>query len=190
MTDRQVRLSKTVSHALRHEPASYGLVPDENGWVEVEALLAALAKSGWPGLGEDDLHEMTARSPKKRHEIVAGRIRARHGHSIAVQLGVPASRPPDLLHHGTQAATVPLILEQGLRPMRRRQVHLSTTQSQAVEVARRHGPDPVVLVVRAGAAHAAGVAFHDVGNAVWLADAVPPAFVEAPEGQGRAVRSG
>ena len=95
MTDRLVRLSKTVSHALRHEPASYGLVPDENEWVEVDTLLAALAESGWPGLVEADLHEMIARSPKKRHEIVAGSIRARHGHSIAVQLDVPPSRPPD-----------------------------------------------------------------------------------------------
>ncbi len=188
MSDSSVRLSKTVSHALRHDPAAYGLVPDENGWVEVSVLLTALADDGWPGLAEADLHEMIARSPKKRHEIVAGRIRARHGHSIAVQLGVPPSRPPDLLYHGTQAATVPLIVEQGLRPMRRQQVHLSTTRSQAVEVARRHGPDPVVLVVRAGVAHAAGVAFHDVGNAVWLADAVPSTFVDAPTGRGRAAR--
>src|SRR5947209_10411353 len=35
------RLSKTISHALRHKPADYGLTLDSEGWVPVPALLAA-----------------------------------------------------------------------------------------------------------------------------------------------------
>lgn len=36
------RLSRTVAHALRHEPWLYELEMDEAGWVPVEQLLDAL----------------------------------------------------------------------------------------------------------------------------------------------------
>ena len=36
-----VQLSKTVSHALRHEPWLYELELDDDGWVSVEAMLGA-----------------------------------------------------------------------------------------------------------------------------------------------------
>jgi len=29
-----IRLSKTISHALRHKPEEYGLILDAEGWVE------------------------------------------------------------------------------------------------------------------------------------------------------------
>lgn len=51
-------------------------------------------------------------------------------------------------------------------------------RSQAVEVARRHGREPVVLVVLAAAAHDAGIGFRDIGNGVWLVDRVPPPFLD------------
>jgi RNA:NAD 2'-phosphotransferase (TPT1/KptA family) len=35
-------LSKAVSHALRHEPSAYGLVPDARGWVKVQDLPVSL----------------------------------------------------------------------------------------------------------------------------------------------------
>lgn len=37
-----INLSRAVSHALRHEPWLYELELDEEGWVAVEALTAAL----------------------------------------------------------------------------------------------------------------------------------------------------
>ena len=36
------RLSKTVAHALRHEPHVYELELDEEGWTDVATLLGAL----------------------------------------------------------------------------------------------------------------------------------------------------
>jgi len=38
-------LSRTVSHALRHEPSSYGLVLDADGWVG-NNILGKLAEGG------------------------------------------------------------------------------------------------------------------------------------------------
>jgi|GEM_PF-3215192 len=37
-------LSKTISHALRHEPWLYELELDDEGWVDLEILLAALGR--------------------------------------------------------------------------------------------------------------------------------------------------
>jgi RNA:NAD 2'-phosphotransferase (TPT1/KptA family) len=38
-----LKLSKTLSHLLRHEPEVYGLSLAAEGWVQVDALLRALA---------------------------------------------------------------------------------------------------------------------------------------------------
>src|SRR5690242_6837583 len=72
------RLSRAVSHALRHEPWQYELELDEDGWADVGALLVALRQesSSWSELVERDLAEMMRVSSKQRYEMVNGRIRA------------------------------------------------------------------------------------------------------------------
>jgi RNA:NAD 2'-phosphotransferase (TPT1/KptA family) len=53
---RYTDVSRTISHALRHEPWLYELELDDTGWVPVGALLTALRaeKSAWAGLSEAD----------------------------------------------------------------------------------------------------------------------------------------
>src|SRR4051812_37614997 len=96
-------LSKAISHALRHEPDTYGLELDPDGWVEVNTLLHALkqASSQWGNLTESDLQTMIQRSAKQRHEIAEHRIRALYGHSTPVRIAKEAKTPPELLYHGT-----------------------------------------------------------------------------------------
>jgi RNA:NAD 2'-phosphotransferase (TPT1/KptA family) len=98
-------LSKTVSHALRHEPSAYGLVLDGEGWVSVQDLVAALKRKhpAWQNLDEHQLQQMVERSQKQRHEIIGGRIRALYGHSTAERLAKQAGVPPEILYHGTDA---------------------------------------------------------------------------------------
>jgi putative RNA 2'-phosphotransferase len=109
---------------------------------------------------------------KGRYELVAGRIRATQGHSVDVELGLEPVRPPDVLYHGTVERFVPAILASGLRPGSRQFVHLSADVVTAQAVGRRRGT-PVVLVVDAAGAHAAGQAFLRASNGVWLTDALP-----------------
>jgi hypothetical protein len=77
-------LSRTISHALRHDPAAYGLQLDAEGWAQLDDLIAALrrVKPGWGALDRDDLAQMMAIATKQRHEIVGDRIRAVYGHSV------------------------------------------------------------------------------------------------------------
>ena len=100
----------------------------------------------------------------------------------------PATEPPAVLFHGTSAAVVETILRDGLRPMARQYVHLSADVATARQVGSRRPGPVVVLVVDAARAHAGGVAFYDAGRGVWIADAVPAAYLRAdPPGYGRAM---
>ena len=97
------KLSKTVSLILRHDPASYGIELDRDGWVSVSSLMSVLKGKElcWRGLTASHLEEMVRRSEKRRHEIQDGRIRALYGHSTPDKLFREATRPPDFLYHGT-----------------------------------------------------------------------------------------
>jgi putative RNA 2'-phosphotransferase len=97
------RLSKTVSHALRHAPELYDLELDGEGWVPVEDLLAALRprRREWQGLSVADLIAMMANADKQRYELVDGKIRAFYGHSIPHLIQRAPVEPPLVLYHGT-----------------------------------------------------------------------------------------
>ena len=109
MAKKLENLSKTLAHALRHEPWLYEIELDEEGWADVPAILAALRRE-WPGLQESDLAAMIAQSSKQRYELAGGRIRAFYGHSLPGQLRKTPAEPPALLFHGTSPeATVETI---------------------------------------------------------------------------------
>jgi putative RNA 2'-phosphotransferase len=81
-----------------------------------------------------------------------------------------------VLFHGTVDSALAGILAEGLRPGRRHAVHLSADVATARTVGARRGR-PVVLRVDAAAMVAAGTVFTRSANGVWLASAVPPAFL-------------
>ncbi len=173
-------LSKTVSHALRHEPWAYELELDQEGWVEISSLIDSLraGREDWSDLAESDLIRMIESSEKCRHEIHEGRIRAIYGHSIPQRLSRVQSPPPEILFHGTTLRTVASIKEHGLRPMNRQNVHLSVDEATAKEVGRRKSKEAIVLRVNAAKAFEQGIAFYEGNERVWLADVVPSLFIE------------
>lgn len=182
MTDRLLRLSRQVAHALRHRPEDYGLALDGEGWVGIEELLAALARSKavWATARVEDLHAMIAAADKQRFEIAEGRIRALYGHSTAETIEKPPAVPPKWLYHGTTASAAARIRAEGLRPMDRQYVHLSPDLETAKTVALRRTASPVIVTVRAAEAHAAGVTFHYGNDQVWLSGSIAPTHLAFP----------
>lgn len=174
---RTVKTSKMLSRILRHDPGAVGVALDPAGWVEVDTLLAALGRHGRP-LSRAELDHVVATNNKRRFAYSAdGRsIRASQGHTVEVDLGLPATAPPDVLFHGTAERTLRSILAEGLRPMSRQDVHLSADTDTAVKVGSRHGR-PVVLEVDAAAMAADGHEFRVSANGVWLTDAVPVRYL-------------
>ncbi|MEU8037545.1 RNA 2'-phosphotransferase [Streptosporangium sp. NPDC049078] len=175
---RLVRVSKYLSQHLRHQPERIGLVLGPQGWVDIEALLAAAARHGF-AITREELARVVAGNDKRRFSIEGDRIRANQGHTVDVDLGLPAVEPPEILFHGTVGAHVAAIRQEGLRPMDRHAVHLSPDRETATRVGARRGR-PVVLVVRAGEMHRAGHEFRVSANGVWLAAHVPPAHISFP----------
>lgn len=178
---RLVRTSKLLSRVLRHAPESIGIELDPAGWVDVDWLLGALARSGHP-VSPAELEEVVARNDKKRFALSddGRRIRASQGHSVPVDLGYAPVAPPERLYHGTARTHVASILADGIRRRSRHHVHLSPDADTATRVGRRHGR-PVVLTVLAGELHRRGHLFYRSANGVWLTDHVPPEAIDPPE---------
>jgi putative RNA 2'-phosphotransferase len=178
VSDRTVAISKTLSYWLRHKPEAAGLQLSADGWADVDAVLAALAREK-AGCDWVELLHVVETNDKKRFELSAdaSHIRARQGHSIEVDLDWPSATPPPLLYHGTVERFLAAILIEGLRPMARHHVHLSPDVETASRVGQRRGA-PVILSVDARRMESNGHVFRVTSNGVWLADAVPPAFLK------------
>ncbi len=178
MDDRLTRISRVLSHALRHVPGDYGLELDAQGWVDLEELVTALRRvRRYQDLTAEQVEQAVATASKQRHEIRDGRIRAVYGHSTRARIHRDPAQPPAVLYHGTAPQRVEQILDQGILPMRRQYAHLATDVEMAVEVGARHASTPAVVMVDAAAAHRDGVAFYRGSDRIWMADSVPGAYL-------------
>jgi putative RNA 2'-phosphotransferase len=174
---RLLRLSKYLSYYLRHRPGELGLALAPGGWVPVEALLAASARKGFP-IAREELEEVVTRNDKRRFAFDGSGtfIRARQGHSTPVDLGLEPVEPPPTLYHGTRDKSLPAVLREGLKKMRRHHLHLSSDEETARRVGARRGR-PVVLEVDARAMRRDGHDFYLSENEVWLVERVPPRYL-------------
>lgn len=175
MTGDRVAVSRLLSYVLRHHPEAIGIRLDEGGWVDIDTLLAALARHGRP-IGRELLEQVVAGTDKQRLEVSGGRIRAAQGHSVPVDLGLRPAPPPPVLYHGTVARLLDSIRTHGLTPGHRNHVHLSADPDAAAAVGARRGR-AVVLRVDAAGMHRAGYRFYRAANGVWLTDHVPPRWI-------------
>lgn len=180
MTDEREnkRISKFLSFVLRHKPEALGIVLDENGWTDIATLLAKLSEQGLVVTRQSLAFIVTSNS-KQRFAIDATgtKIRASQGHSIAVDLDLPATAPPEFLFHGTAEKNLASIIEHGLQKGQRHHVHLSMSTDIAKNVGQRHGR-PVIFKVSALSMHGDGHAFYISANNVWLVDQVPPQYLK------------
>lgn len=169
------RASRFLSLVLRHKPEVAHIRLDENGWADIDALLAGANRAN-VGLTHELLELIVETNPKQRFAIddTGTRIRAVQGHSVDVDLAYTVATPPARLFHGTHATVLAAILAGGLKPMQRQHVHLSGDVHSARTVGARRG-SPIVLAVDAGAMQRDGGRFWQASNGVWLCKAVPPA---------------
>ena len=174
--------SKFLSLVLRHQPEVVGMQLDPEGWLPIVDLIENANRQG-KQLTLELLHEVVASCEKKRFSLSEDglKIRANQGHSVPdVELNLEAVPPPSVLYHGTVAAFVNSIREQGLLKRSRNHVHLSADIETAKRVGARRGK-PVVLTIQAKAMQESGRAFYLSANGVWLTDAVPVSFIQFPE---------
>lgn len=132
--DRDVRLSKSMSYALRHGANQMGLHMGTDGFLFVEDLLA---HSQFRSYSLEDVERVVAANDKQRFKLRShpedGRlqIRANQGHSVQVtdlELKPVLAGSPDCpaeALHGSYIRNWSSIQQQGLSRMKRTHIHLA-----------------------------------------------------------------
>lgn len=160
-------LSKYLSYLLRHHPEDLNLDMHTDGTVAISELVDKIDE-----LTIDKLNTIVASDNKNRYEIVGDRIRARQGHSISwVDVGLKPQTPPSTLYHGTATRFKDAILREGLKPMNRNYIHLSSDIETATQVGSRHGK-LVIFALDTEHMLKDGYTFYLSTNGVWLVDKV------------------
>ncbi|MDR0288410.1 MAG: RNA 2'-phosphotransferase [Clostridiales bacterium] len=172
----QEKISKTISYWLRHAPQEAGLTADEFGWVDLSELIDKLREQN-NEIDIDFIEALNISTDKVRWEIdrSRNRIRATHGHSYPVIIDF-LQKPPDHLYHGTSLKNIPAILEQGILPMGRQFVHLSSDVKTAYTVGKRHG-NSLVIEVDAKELYEKGHPFYHTSDNVWLTETIPSGYL-------------
>lgn len=171
------KLSKYLSLILRHKPEKIGLKLDQEGWADINELMA---KSDIPF--SYPMLESTVQNNDKQRFVISddrNRIRANQGHSLSVDLGLEPVEPPAYLYHGTATRYIEAIKMGGLQPQDREYVHLSKDEATAKTVGSRHGK-PVIITLEAKRLHQEGFKFYQAKNGVWLTNTLPPEELSFP----------
>ncbi|WP_148883396.1 RNA 2'-phosphotransferase [Thermococcus aciditolerans] len=162
-----------MAYILRHSPEEFGLRPNVEGFVPLGELVRAL-RTVYPDVTEELVREIVERDAKGHYEIRGDKIRARYGHSFPVSLNHEEDTESRVLYHGTPRKNLERILREGLKPMKRQFVHLSTSKSEALETGRRHGRDVVLLLIDADCLRRKGLKVYKAGKNVRIVEKVPP----------------
>lgn len=172
-------VSKYIAYLLRHNPSAAGLQMDDNGWVEVKALIEGVCRTG-RRLDTETLTAIVESDEKGRFAFNQDKtkIRANQGHSIAVAVEMQELAPPAVLFHGTAEKYLPSIRENGIQKRSRNFVHLSKDIATARKVGARHGT-PIILQIDAERMHKDGYRFFLSANGVWQTDNVPYRYINA-----------
>lgn len=165
--------SSTLAYYLRHD-INYDF--DPKGWRTVQNLCDKI------GLSVEELINIVETDQKGRFEFdeKMTKVRALYGHSIDVYPDLKISTPPEILYHGTSIDRVKPILSEGLKPMRRKYVHLSTDIEAALKVGKRHG-EPVVFILDTLLMVKSGYVFYlskTRNSEIWMTSIVLPEYLK------------
>ena len=172
----RVKLSKMMTRILRHEPS--GIV-DEEGWADIDELVKLMRRRfNLEWLRREHVLAVAYTDEKGRYEVKGNKIRARYGHSFKVKIELEEANPSErILYHGTSKNSLPSILKEGIKPMKRVYVHLTTSLDEALENARRKGR-PVILVIDRNCLEQRGIKVYKAGKHVRVTTYVPPECIK------------
>lgn len=171
-------LIRMLGYMLGVHPDSFGLVPDEEGWVSIKELLKAMhEEDGWRGVRGSMVRQAAERLSPETLQIDGSRIRALDRQPNPPEYGVVT---PAHLYIAVRERIYPVIRENGLASSEGRPVVLVADEDHALRLGRRKDPQPVLVTVQARKAGERGVAFALFGEALYLCDQVPPDCLMGP----------
>ena len=160
---------------LRHKPWVADLELDDQGWANVEDLIAG-ARKNRKGMTREILQQIVDQDEKMRYSFSddGTKIRADYGHhdDLGIHIKYDREEPPDVLYHGTDHRYVDSIMKEGIRRMERTHVCMTTDLSVAEKNGgRRRGGHAVILEIDAKQMREDGVVFFR-SKTLWLTDFV------------------
>lgn len=164
------RLLKFLLYVLGERPDEFGLVPENQGWVDFRDLFAALSQEdGLKGVRERDLQAASAASEKREIEIDGTRVRASVRRFSPPS---PESNPPKLLYLCVREKGYPVAADEGVRPGRGPYLLLSPEKEKALLWGKRRGAE-VLLTINTKMAWEQGASFLRFGESLYLSAFLP-----------------
>lgn len=177
-SEKTIALSKKISYILRHHPEEYDVELDDYGYTPLDILISKINEKDKENITLQDIINAVNTSDKQRFEIKSDKIRALYGHSKSLVIIKEVGTPPDVLYHGTNEDAYEKIKTEGILPMSRQFVHLSTDIPTAKAVAKRRADKIVILKVNVKAALEDKVEFFIGNSTTWLTKKVDPKYIE------------
>lgn len=180
MSDREMdSLGRIMAGVLRHFPEKLGVVVDGRGWVDISKFVEAVggSRSGFHWLKTSHIEAIALTDPKGRYQVDGGMIRATYGHTIDVKLDDLPVADNEFFYYPVTEEEIDLILEGGLTPVDRRQVHLSGSIDKALEAGRVRSEDPLIIRIDGKKAKEDGVMIYRAGFDVYVTDRIDAKYL-------------
>ena len=173
------KLAKLLDYILGRRPDEFGLVTDRDGYVKIKDLLKALSEEeGLSYVRRNHLNEILLTLPNPSFEISDNSIRATNRRHLPEH--VYAHDPPKLLYHCVRQKAYPHVCTKGLYPTGYSRVILSSNLSLAQRMGKRIDQSATLLTVQVQQCLDKGVVFFSAGEALFLADFIPPDCFSGP----------
>ena len=173
------KLAKFLDYILGRRPDEFGLVTDSDGFIKIKELLKALSEEeGLTYVRRAHLDEILITLPDSSLEIVDNSIRAKNRRHLPAH--TYAAEPPKLLYHCVRQKAYPHVYTKGINPTGYSRVILPSNHSLAQRMGRRIDRAAVLLTVQVQHCLDKGVVFFKAGDALFLADFIPPNCFSGP----------
>lgn len=183
--DTSQELAIVLSDMLAHRPDVIRMRFDQDGWISVDELMAAVDTTGRQldraaieaAVKADGGRQLSLCPDGQRIRAQAGAVPDYAADNEAeIEADNDADGPPSYLYYPTSTRLLGAIHTSGLRSRARHLLHLfddpETANSLAPSLAER-----VIILVQAGSMAERGYAFQRSDNGVWLTEIVPPEFL-------------
>ena len=180
MSDRELdSLGRIMAGVLRHFPEKLGVMVDGRGWVDISKFVDAVggSRSGFHWLKTSHIEAIALTDTKGRYQVDGGMIRATYGHTIDVKLDDLPVADNECFYYPVTEEEIDLILEGGLTPVDRRQVHLSGSIDKALEAGRVRSEDPLIIRIDGKKAKEDGVMIYRAGFDVYVTDRIDAKYI-------------
>ena len=180
MSDRELdSLGRIMAGVLRHFPEKLGVTIDGHGWVDISEFVEAVgvSRSGFQWLRDHHVEAIALTDPKGRYQVDGGMIRATYGHTIDVRLDDLPPAEIDEFYYPVTEEEIDIILEGGLNPIDRKNVHLSGSIEKAIEAGKVRTEVPLILRIDGKTAMKDGVKIYQAGKDVYITERIEAKYI-------------